>query len=277
MAVVDKFIDLVTGNKASDIQRKAQREAGRIMEKGYDTATGYQKPIYDTALGQYQNLAKRYDAGEFDMPESRPFQGGSFQADKFSWDPRQVFDDPEYQAQMRAGTDALSNSAASKGMLFSGQTGVDLARKGQDIFAGRSDALYNRARGAFQNDRDFGRRSFENDRDFGFDASNRAWDQNFARTGRNFSQGMSLASPLEGSADTLGRYSVGKASDLADSELGVGQTRANAWRSGGKALGGAFNDALGLGVDAYAAAPRKKVLGAGQTDLAAYRDYRNIG
>lgn len=218
-------------DSAEKAKKRGIRMAQGDINEGYGNAMDLNQPIYDTALGDYKNLSQSYGRGEYDMPESKAYQGG-----QFNWNPGQVFEDPEYKANLQAGTDAISQSAASKGNLFSGETGQDLRKYGQDLFAQRSDELYGR-----------GRHAFENDRDFGFDANNTAWNQNFARTGRDFQQGAELAGYLPGAANTLTDLNTDKAQQLANLDLGYGQAGAEGARGQSDALSGMLG---GVGEDA---------------------------
>ncbi len=123
--------------------------------------------------------------------------------DAYQFDPQSVFKDPEYQAQMRAGTDAINGQANGNSMLFSGQNQRDLQQFGQDTFAGRSDALYNR----------------------GFNAQNTAFNQNALSNQNNFNQGLALTQPLGQAAGRLTDLSVMQGGDLANNDLAAGAIR----------------------------------------------------
>jgi hypothetical protein len=190
-SLVSGGLNIAGGNMTASALKSANRAARKDINAGYDTAEGYQQPIYDKALGAYTDLNDKYKAGAFSNPQMSPFK----------WDSSQVFEGPEYQAQMRAGTQALDSSAQSKGMLFSGPQQRDLEKYGQDVFAGRSDALYKRAK----------------------DASDTAFDQNALSNRQNFLMGESLMSPLSGAASNLSSLGIGRGSDLAslDQERGL--------------------------------------------------------
>jgi len=172
-------------------------------------------------LGDYQRQSDRYNAGEFSNPDQQKYQ-----ASGFDFDPQSIFQDPEYQAQMRAGTQAIEGGAASKGGLFSGRTQQDLTKFGSDLFAGRSDELYSRGRQAYQNDRDF---------DYG--AENRAYDTNADNREMDFKQGQTLANFAPEATGDMIDLGLGRAQAKADTELGVGAIRSGAWRSGGRKAG----------------------------------------
>ena len=223
-------IDLLSGNKASDIQRKATRRAGQLLDTGYGQSLDLARPMQERSQQDYMNLSDRYREGDFRNPDRQVFDGG-----KFDYNPNDVFNDPEYKAQMRAGQESIESGAAGKGMLFSGNTGRALQKSGQDIFANRSDELYRRNRG-----------EFETDRGFNFNAENRAYDDNAANRTSDFAQGSNLAGYAPEALDRSLNLNLGRAQAQADTELGVGQIRSDAWRSGGRKAG----QLAGRGVDA---------------------------
>lgn len=208
--------DFLTAGAQADAQRRSLRNARSDLNTGYDQAQGYQQPFFDTGLKNYTNLSDAYGRGEFDPGKQTPFK----------FDPQSVFQDPEYQASMRAGTNAINSGAAGRGMLYSGNTLSDLNRFGQDTFAKRSDALYDR----------------------GFNAHNMAFNQDLARGGQMFNQGMSLAQPGFGAANNLSDLATGRGSDMANISMGMGNVRAQELGRRASALGGMFED-VGVGAD----------------------------
>ena len=228
--LVGGAIDLFGGNNASDIQRQAQRKAGGILDQGYGNAINLAAPMQQQSQGDYTNLSNQYGAGAFKNPTSTPYNGGTFDANS-------VFSDPEYQAQMRAGTNAINSGAAGKGDLFSGNTLNALQQKGQDIFANRSDDLYNR---------------FNTNRNFGAQQQQQAFSNNAQSNATNFNEGNTLAGYAPGALDTSLNLNLGRAQAGADTELGVGATRANAYNLAGKKLGQFTGSAVDSGADALA-------------------------
>ncbi len=213
-AATGGLLDIYGGNKAANIQRRATRKAGNFIDEGYGGAIDLAKPMQEQSQQDYLDLSKGVREGKYSMPDQEKYQ-----AEDFSFDPQSIFNDPEYQAQMRAGTDAVSNNAAAKGMLFSGNTANALQQKGQDIFAGRSDELYNRGRG-----------EYENNRNFDYGAENRAYDTNTANRAREYGMGSDLAGYAPGALDRSIDLGLGRAQGKADTELGVGDIRANNYR-----------------------------------------------
>jgi hypothetical protein len=219
--------DFVTSGKQADAQRKGLRNARSDLNAGYAEAQGFQRPIYDTGLKNYTDLSAKYAAGEFDPGKQTPFQ----------WDPGQVFQDPEYQASMRAGTSAINSGAAGRGMLYSGNTLSDLNRFGQDTFARRSDALYDR----------------------GFNAHNTAFNQNLQRGNMLFGQGMDLAQPGFQAGNNLSNLATSRGADLANINMGMANVRASELGRKASAAGGIMSD-LGAGADQYLGRQKKAVL-----------------
>lgn len=181
------------GNKVKQAQTAANNKARTDLTQGYNEGKGFQQPIYDTGLKNYTDLSSSYAGGKFD--------NGHMDAYKF--DPQSVFQDPEYQAQMKAGGDAINGSAQANSMLFSGEDSRDLTKFGQDTFAGRSDALYNR----------------------GFNAQNTAFNQNALTNQTNFNEGNALVQPLAASSGKLTDLSVMQGGDLANNDLAAGAIR----------------------------------------------------
>jgi hypothetical protein len=204
--------DILGGDMASRALKRGNSRARNDLTAGYDQGMGFQQPIYDTALNNFQNLSGQYQSGAFKNPHMDPYQ----------FDPNSVFQDPEYQAQMRAGTEAINSNAYTKGNLFSGRNDRDLTRFGQDLFSGRSDALYNR----------------------GFNAQNMAFNQNLAGNQQNFAQGAQLAGYLPGAASQLTGLSVDQGQNLANNSLVAGGLRAGNIMNTANAIG-TFADQLG--------------------------------
>lgn len=216
--VLGGVADWIGGDMAADALKRAQRGARTDLTQGYQQGKGYQQPIYDTALKGYQDLAGDVNAGRYQTQAPGQFQ----------FDPQQVFQDPEYQGAMRAGTEALDSSASRGSMLFSGQHQKDLTQFGQDTFAKRSDALWNR----------------------GFDAQNMGFNQSLAANGQNYGMARDITQPLTGTANNLSDLAVNQGQDLANNTLGSGQIRAGNILRTSSALGGIAGD-VGSGTADY--------------------------
>lgn len=208
-------IDLLSGNNASDIQRQAQRKAQADLNQGYGTALNLAAPMQQQSQEAFTNLNDQYGAGDFKNPTVTPYNGGSF-------DPNSVLSDPQYQAEMTAGTNAINSGAAGKGMVFSGNTAEALNKFGQNTFTGREDDLNSQ---------------FNTNRDFNANQQQTAYQDNANNNQTNFNEGNTLAGYAPGALDTSLNLNLGNAQANADADLGVGATRANAWNTGGKKLG----------------------------------------
>ncbi len=226
--IIGGGLDIIGGNKAANIQRRATRKAGDYLDQGYQGAIDLAKPMQETAAGDYQRQSDRYNNGDFSNPDQQKYQAGSF-----NFDPNSVFQDPEYQAQMRAAQQGIQGTAASHGSIFSGRTAQDLQSKASDIFANRSDELYNRDRG-----------QFENNRNFDYGATNRAYDTNADNRALDFSQGEQLAGYAPGATENSIDLGLGRAQSKSDTELGVGGIRSNNYRSGYGNAAAAANSAI---------------------------------
>ncbi len=210
--------DILGGNAAAGALKAANGRARTDLTQGYSNAQGFQQPLYDTGKSNLTSLSNNYAAGGFKNPTMTPFQ----------FDPQSVFKDPEYGAQMRAGTDAINNSAEAKGRLFSGANDKALDQFGQDTFAGRSNDLYNR----------------------GFNAQNTAFNQNAQSNLSNFNEGNTLAGYAPGSANNLSNLATGQGNALAGNDQNSGQIRAGNILRTSNAIGGGISDLSGMGADA---------------------------
>lgn len=217
-SLINSGLNYFGGNAAASAKRRAQGKARTDLTAGYDEAKGFQKPLYDTGMQQYQNLAGRYGAGDLTNPHMDPYK----------FDPQSVFQDPEYAASMRAGTEAINSGANANSMLFSGTNARDLQQFGQDTYGRRSDALYNR----------------------GFNATNTAFDQNARTNLADYNMGMGLANPGIQAAGNLSTLAQGQGQDLANNSLGTGNINAGQIQNQYGALGGGLTDLAGLGADA---------------------------
>lgn len=243
--IVGGGLDIIGGNTATNIERRATRKAGKLVDQGYQGALDLARPQFDTSSGNFQRQSDRYNAGDFSSPDQQKYQASTYKApDDFSFNPDDVFADPEYQAQMRAGQQAIEGGAASKGGLFSGRTSQDLTKFGSDLFAGRSDDLYKRARDQYTTDRDFGRSTYQDDRNFDYGAENRAYDTNADNRTTDFSMGQKLADYAPAATEDMINLGLGRAQAKADTELGVGGIRANNYRSAYGNAGAIANAAI---------------------------------
>ncbi|MES2367608.1 MAG: hypothetical protein V4563_17160 [Pseudomonadota bacterium] len=213
--LVGGVADIYGGNKAANIERRATRKAGKYLDEGYQGGIDLAKPMQETAAGDFQRQSDRYNAGEFSNPDQQKYQAGNF-----DFDPNSIFQDPEYKASLKAAQQGIQGTAAAHGGLFSGRTAMDLQNKASDLFANRSDELYGRARG-----------EYENNRNFDYGAENRAYDTNAANRKTDFTEGNILADYAPGQTENLIDLGLGRAQSKADTELGVGAIRANNYRS----------------------------------------------
>lgn len=209
----DKLIggvsDLIGGSAAAKAKARGEKRAMSSLTGGLAEAKGYQQPIQEAGVGAYTDLAGRYGAGEFDR-------------DEFGFDPEDVFNDPEFQASLRAGTAARDSSAMSKGDLFSTAAGQAQQQFGQDLFSQRSDALFDRA----MDTENMGRQSDLTD----------------------FNMGMNIAQPGINAAGDLSDLSYRGGRDIADLHMGAGKRKAGDAIRKSNILGDLGKEALGTGV-----------------------------
>lgn len=120
-AIIGAGASLIGGSKASKAAKNAAKEQTKATnaaiaaeQKALERQIGLQEPFRQVginALAQYPGAA---------APSYQPFGMEQFNAD------------PGYQFRMSEGLKALERSAASRGILSSGQTLKDITRFGQD-------------------------------------------------------------------------------------------------------------------------------------------------
>lgn len=121
------------GNKQADATRDANRVQWDIYEQQREDQTPYREAGYD-ALGRLSDL--------LGLSGNTKAQGYGSLLAKFSGDDLQ--DDPGYQFRLEQGKDALENSAAARGGLFSGAAGKALTEYGQGFASNEYLNAYNR-------------------------------------------------------------------------------------------------------------------------------------
>lgn len=200
---------LIGGSDAEDAQQEGYNNAKGQVNSSYGQAEGLYQPVESTALGAYSNLASNYASGQYQNPS-------------MSFDPTQIGSDPEYQALLKQGQNAITGSAESQGGLFSGNTDRALQNYGEQTAATQEGQLFNQDLG--QNE---------------FNASNNA---------TNFNEGEGVASELNPSMSGLGSLYTEQGSDLGNLDIGQENARANSIlnQTGiGEALGENIGNTLG--------------------------------
>ena len=107
--------DLYSNNqnkKAAAAQGQAAQQGIDKIQGFYDEAKGYMQPYMNTGIIANNGLAQ--------------LLGGDYSG---------FYNSPDYKAAMQSGGDMLDNSAASRGMLFSGAHQKDLSNFGQQMAA----------------------------------------------------------------------------------------------------------------------------------------------
>ncbi len=223
--------DFFGADAAAKAKQRAIAQAKGDISQGYGSALNLANPFAATATQGFNNLAGDVSGGKFDLGKQAPVSGGSF-----NYDPNQVFNDPEYKAQMAAGTRAVQGANNSSGQLFGGKNLIDLQKLGQETFANRSDDLYGRARGAF-----------ETDRGFGLNAQNSANSFNLASNGQQLGAEQNVAGYAPGAnANAEGLY-TGQAQNLANLSIGRGNAQAEGILGQTGAIGNTFENLAGTG------------------------------
>lgn len=91
-------LNALGSNEAGREQRKYLNSAMGQLKQGYEQAQATQQPIYQGALGNYQNMLGQFQAGKFD-PRNFNFQ-----------------EDPGYKYALGQGLEQIGSQAAAGGM-----------------------------------------------------------------------------------------------------------------------------------------------------------------
>ena len=215
--------------KAGKTAANAQLQAGQTQADAANRATDLQRQIYQDQRGIYAPtatlgagaLARQSIMAGGDPNAARTFYSDQTRAlngtpgtdaglegyDSNSW----MTTDPGYAFRRDQGAKALERSAAARGQLFSGATGMALQRYGQDY-----------ASNEFQNA--------------------------FNRLGTIAGQGQdatgNIGNAASGYADSASQSIMAAGSALAAGQRGAGQARASGYAASGDAWGNFWNDTV---------------------------------
>lgn len=118
------FWDDLTGKTAADAAKKAAADTYAKQQAAGSDIKGYG----DTYASKFATLGQGY----------QPFVDTGLQANqgiqRLLSDPSSFTSTPYYQSGLQQGTDAVQNSAVGGGNLFSGKTGKDLQKYGENFF-----------------------------------------------------------------------------------------------------------------------------------------------
>lgn len=126
-------------------QRKANAQAAEQTAQAYNKARNIMTPYAESGRQDFANLRGMVQGGQFNtaMPEDQQFSF-NFQAD------------PGYQFRQQQQQNALQGSAAARGGLLSGATMKALQKYGGELASDEYNRAYERSRGAFESDRNYG-------------------------------------------------------------------------------------------------------------------------
>lgn len=167
----------ISANNAADAQSDIARQQMDVQERAYEETTDRFQPF----LGAGEN-ALRAVSYELGLGERPTFGGREYEGFKAT---------PGYEFRVNEGINALEGSAASRGGLFSGQTGEDLVSFGQGIASQEYNNFLNRLTG--------------------LSASGQNAAGNLAAAGQNFATGSSNALANLGDAQAAGSIGMGNA------------------------------------------------------------------
>lgn len=193
-------------DEANQALQQGYTNAQGTVNNGYGSAEGLQQPIYQTGLGSLQNLSNTYNSGGF----NNSLAGQQYQPTQFN--AANIGSDPEYQAELKQGTNAIQGSTEAQGGLFSGNTDRALQNYGEQTAAGQENNL-------------FGQNLSQNQ--FGEQAQNQAYQQQAGNNAAQFGEGATLAGNANSGANALGNLYTGQASDIGNLQLGSAGANAN--------------------------------------------------
>jgi hypothetical protein len=118
--VIGAGTQMYTAGKALDAQQQATQQSNDLLRYMYDTTRADNMPALDAR------------------------NSGLTQANALLQNPASITSQPGYQFGMNQGVKALENSAAARGMTYSGQQGKALTQFGQDYAGSKLDQSVNR-------------------------------------------------------------------------------------------------------------------------------------
>lgn len=110
MSLLSFLFGNYSNNKAKNAANDANKEAMGTIDKYYNEGKGYMQPYWNTGVQANSGISA--------------LLGGDYSG---------FYNSPDYKAAMQSGGDMLDNSAASRGMLFSGAHQKDLSNFGQQM------------------------------------------------------------------------------------------------------------------------------------------------
>lgn len=132
--------------KAADAQVNSANYAANLQHKDAQDALAFNEKQYDT---NQQNLAPWLSAGKDSLAQlTAMMSNGGFPAFNEQFQAPTAAteqNDPGYQFRLGQGEGAITNSAASRGKLFSGNTQEALTKFAQDYSSNEYSNVYNRA------------------------------------------------------------------------------------------------------------------------------------
>lgn len=213
-------------DEANNALQQGYGNAEGTVNSDYGTAESLAQPIYNQGLGSLQNLSSTYNSGGFNNPvASQQFQPTQFNAANIS-------SDPEYQAELKQGTNAIMGSSEAQGGLFSGNTDRSLQNYGEQTAAGQENNLE--------------QQNLQNNQ-FGEAAQNQNFGEQQQNLGTQFQEGSSLASNANAGLGDLSNLYTGQASDIGNLQLGS----ANAYANKDEQNAGQESAILGGGVNLF--------------------------
>lgn len=130
-----------SAKRAAEVQAGKQRQAGELVRQEAEKASALYNPYASagiSALGSYTSGVEALRPQSQEMytlaQQQDPILAKILSNDLYAYK-----DTPGYEFRLKQGQEALENSAAAKGGLFSGNTGIALQEYGQDYATSEYD------------------------------------------------------------------------------------------------------------------------------------------
>lgn len=130
-----------SAKRAAEVQAGKQRQAGELVKQEAEKASALYNPYASagiSALGSYTSGVEALRPQSQEMytlaQQQDPILAKILSNDLYAYK-----DTPGYEFRLKQGQEALENSAAAKGGLFSGNTGIALQEYGQDYATSEYD------------------------------------------------------------------------------------------------------------------------------------------
>lgn len=228
-SIIGGLIGSHAAKSAAQIQQENAQKMADMTGQAVNTANTKLGDIFGGETSQINPYLTAGAQGVNDL-SSALAPGGSL-TQQFAFDPSQVANTPEYKFQLQQGQQAVQNSAAAAGGLFSGGTLKGLTQFGQGLASTSYQQAYNNALNTFQTNRNNTFQGLTSLTGIGQNAVGQynAAAQNYGNQfSNNTLQGnQQIVQALTGGANAQAAGTVGSANAWQSALGGVGNAAAN--------------------------------------------------